>query len=248
MRTIGIDFGMRHIGIALSDEKGKVAFPHSVIPYTKTLVDDVALLIEKEKVTCIVIGESKDFTLKDNPVMKEARAFGDSLAKKTGLSVFYHPEFLTTQEARRDAEEGKRQDARAAALILSNYLDMHTHTEEKKEKELEKQETVTIDDFQKIHIAIGTVTAVSRIPDADKLLQLTVEIGEERPRTIVSGIAPYFENIEELVGKQFAFAINLPPRTLRGVTSEGMILATGDETAFAILTPSQRVPSGSRVR
>lgn len=248
MRALGIDYGSRYVGVAISDPAGKVAFPHSVFENTEGLVDELHRLAEAEKVTVFVIGESKDFSGIDNPIMLEARAFGEKLAAHTSMPIVYHPEFLTTQEARRDSFEGKRLDARAAALILSNYLDMHTHTETTEEVEAAKEPEVSVDDFQKVKIAVGTVTNVARIEGADKLLQLTVELGEDRPRTIVSGIAPYFEDIQDLAGKQFAFVINLPPRTLKGVTSEGMILATGEGDSFAILTPSKRVPSGSRVR
>lgn len=113
---------------------------------------------------------------------------------------------------------------------------------------MDKNEKISYEDFAKLQIKIGTIVAVEVVPDADKLLKLAVEVGEEAPRQIISGIREYMEDPQELVGKQTPFLINLAPRTIRGLVSDGMILAVGDENNFAFLHPHAPVPAGCPVR
>lgn len=113
---------------------------------------------------------------------------------------------------------------------------------------MDNNEKISYEDFAKLQIRIGTIVSVEVVPDADKLLKLAVEVGEEIPRQIVSGIREYMEDPQELVGKQAPFLINLAPRTIRGLVSDGMILAVGDENNFAFLHPHVSVPSGCPVR
>lgn len=107
--------------------------------------------------------------------------------------------------------------------------------------------TISYDDFAKLEIKIGTITAVEVVPDADRLLKLTVDVGETEPRQIVSGIREYFEDMQSLVGKQAPFLTNLEPRMIRGLESQGMILALGTADVFALLHPSAEVPSGTLI-
>jgi methionyl-tRNA synthetase len=109
-------------------------------------------------------------------------------------------------------------------------------------------EQITYDDFAKLHIGIGTIVSVDIVEGADKLLKLAVEVGEETPRQILSGIREYFEDPQSLVGKQFPFVLNLAPRVIRGVESQGMILAASHENDLALLAPTVAVPSGTKVR
>ncbi len=102
---------------------------------------------------------------------------------------------------------------------------------------------ITIDDFSKIEIKIGTIIEVERVPDTDKLYRLTVNVGEEKPRQIVSAIVPFVSE-EDLLGKQCPFVTNLEPRMIRGLESNGMILAIGGEQ-FALLHPHVAVAPGS---
>lgn len=105
---------------------------------------------------------------------------------------------------------------------------------------------ITIDEFSKIEVQIGTVRTAERVPDTDKLLRLTVDFSEESgPRQIVSGIAKYVEAPEDLIGRQLAFVTNLEPRTIRGLESNGMLFAVGNDDTFAFLTPSREVPPGT---
>lgn len=113
---------------------------------------------------------------------------------------------------------------------------------------METPEKISYEDFAKLQIKIGTIVAVEVVPDADKLLKLLVEIGEEEPRQIISGIREYVSDPQELVGRQSPFLVNLAPRTIRGLVSDGMILAVGDETTFAFLQPHTLVPVGCFVR
>jgi methionyl-tRNA synthetase len=106
---------------------------------------------------------------------------------------------------------------------------------------------ISIDDFAKITVQVGTVEVAELVPDADKLLRLVVDFGEEAgPRQIVSGIRAYVETPEELVGRQLAFVTNLAPRRLKGLESDGMLFAVGEGDSFAFLTPDRIVPPGTR--
>lgn len=130
MRYIGIDYGTKKVGLAFSDEAGTMGFPFDVVPNDAKLSDALALLIETERIGGIVIGDSRDFAGNPNPVADPARALGEELSARTGVPVFYEPEMMTTQEAKRDFEgihSHKRGnvDASAAALILTSYLSRH---------------------------------------------------------------------------------------------------------------------------
>ena len=102
---------------------------------------------------------------------------------------------------------------------------------------------ISIDDFKKIEIRVGTVLSAEKVPDTDKLLKLFVDLGEEMPRQIVSGIAEYVTP-EEIIGLQFPFVANLEPRMLRGISSQGMILAATDKVGRPILLTTDK-ESGS---
>ncbi len=111
---------------------------------------------------------------------------------------------------------------------------------------------ITIDDFQKVEIKIGQILSVEKIEGSDKLLKLSVDFKEESPRQIISGISKYFPEEGILVGKKCAFATNLEPRIIRGLSSDGMILAVsgenGDQTFFSLLEVTQDVLPGSSVK
>ncbi len=106
---------------------------------------------------------------------------------------------------------------------------------------------ITYEDFAKLDIRIGTVVAAELVPDTDKLIKCTVDFGEMGQRTIVSGIAEW-KKPEELVGRQLPYIVNLAPRTLRGVISQGMLLAASDEAGVALLAPERTLPAGTRLK
>lgn len=106
---------------------------------------------------------------------------------------------------------------------------------------------ITLNEFQTIEIKIGTIRAAKKVEGADRLLELSVDLGEETPRTIVSGIAETFTAPEDLVGVQCSFVANLEPRTIRGIESQGMILALhGEDGRIVLLKPSEPVPAGTQ--
>src|SRR3989338_26686 len=107
--------------------------------------------------------------------------------------------------------------------------------------------TISLDEFRRAEIRIGTVKSAERIPDTDKLLRLEVDFGEETPRQVLSGIAQYIDPAD-LVGRQFPFITNLEPRLIRGMVSNGMLLAVGDGETFALLSPTRAVSVGSHIR
>ena len=105
----------------------------------------------------------------------------------------------------------------------------------------------TFDDFMKLDLRVGTVLECAKVPKADKLLLFKIDDGLET-RTILSGIAKHF-NPEELIGKQVCFIANLPPRTLRGIVSEGMILSAEDnEGKLSLLTVTPQAKPGSEIK
>ena len=110
------------------------------------------------------------------------------------------------------------------------------------------KENVTIDDFGRMDIRVATILACSKVPKADRLLRFSLDDGTGTPRTIVSGIAKYYPEPEMLVGRQVCFIANFPPRKLKGVESQGMILSAEDKDGrLVLLTPSDIVSPGCSV-
>jgi methionyl-tRNA synthetase len=108
---------------------------------------------------------------------------------------------------------------------------------------------IEITDFAKLDLRVGEVRSAERIPKADKLLLLTVDIGEEKPRQILAGIAQYYAP-EQLLGRKIVVVANLKPRKLRGHESQGMLLAAsiGEEGRPVIATFAEDVPNGARLK
>lgn len=113
---------------------------------------------------------------------------------------------------------------------------------------------ITFNDFQKIEIMVGTILSAEKLDGSEKLLRLSVDFGEEKPRQVVSGIAKTFPptgNSKKLIGKQFLFATNLEPRNIMGLESQAMILAThkpkksGEE--IVLMKPTKKVLNGSKL-
>ena len=125
MRLLGIDYGDKRVGLALTDESGRFALPYKVVANTPQLLETVAEICQDSKVVTIILGESKNWQGKANPIMKRIKAFKVKLAKATDLPIIFEPEFLTSAEAERIQGKGENLDASAAALILKSYLDKH---------------------------------------------------------------------------------------------------------------------------
>src|SRR5688500_15608221 len=108
---------------------------------------------------------------------------------------------------------------------------------------------IEIDDFAKVDLRVGQVLSAERVPKADKLLLLKIDLGEEQPRQVLAGIAQYYEP-EKLIGRKVVVVANLKPRKLRGLESQGMVVAAsyGDEGRPVIATFTEDVPNGARLK
>jgi putative Holliday junction resolvase len=123
MKYLGIDYGAKRVGLAVSDENGKMAFPLDVLSNDKRMMERIKQVCKTERIESIVIGESKDFGGKDNIIMKDAKIFGAGLKKIVKLPIHWEHEFYTSAEAERLQGKHGMLDASAAAIILKSYLD-----------------------------------------------------------------------------------------------------------------------------
>lgn len=105
---------------------------------------------------------------------------------------------------------------------------------------------ITIDDFSKLEMRVGTVVSAAPHPNADKLIVLQVDVGEEEPRQLVAGLRQWYQP-ENMVGMQIVVLTNLQPAKLRGVESRGMLLAAMDDDGVAVLTTDRPKKPGSKV-
>jgi len=108
-------------------------------------------------------------------------------------------------------------------------------------------ELVSIEEFQKLALRVGVVVAAQDHPRADRLLVLAVDLGEREPRQLVAGIRGSYR-AAELVGKQVVVVANLKPAALRGMESQGMVLAASDEASIVLVAPERPVRVGSVVK
>ncbi|HEY1037637.1 MAG TPA: Holliday junction resolvase RuvX [Candidatus Paceibacterota bacterium] len=122
MKYLGIDFGTKRIGLAVSDEAATLAFPKSIVQGGKGAAAEVVAFCEKEGVSVAVIGESKNFKGEENAIMENTRGFAKEL-EAAGLKVVYEPEILSTVQAQQIQGDTGKLDASAAAIILQSYLD-----------------------------------------------------------------------------------------------------------------------------
>ncbi|MES2203157.1 MAG: Holliday junction resolvase RuvX [Patescibacteria group bacterium] len=129
MKYIGIDYGTKRIGVAVSNEDGTMAFPLSTISAGPHALSEVHTLIQNNKAEGVVIGESKNLHNEPNAVQEDIEQFKKDLEELSGLPVAYQAEFFTTAQASRQGQDKRgeggveKSDASAAALILQSYLD-----------------------------------------------------------------------------------------------------------------------------
>ncbi len=110
------------------------------------------------------------------------------------------------------------------------------------------KESISIDDFAKVELKVGKVVRCEKVPKADKLLCSQIDVGEDKLRTVVSGIAAYYSP-EQMVGKRVVVVTNLKPAKLRGIMSEGMILCAEDEDGkLSVVSPEGEIAPGGEVR
>ena len=135
MKYLGIDYGSKRVGLALSDDGATLAFLYDILPNNPDLVYEIASIINKEKIEVVVVGESTDFAGKENKIMVSIKKFVNELEDETGVKVVMQKEFLTSAFSRMNSGKSgnnARQtktaisgpiDSSAAALILQRYLD-----------------------------------------------------------------------------------------------------------------------------
>ena len=123
MRYLGIDYGSKRVGVAVSDELKTFATPLVVFSNTKDLISEISKICREKEIELIVVGESKDFAQVENKIMEEIKPFVKSLEEEIKLPVYMHPEFMTSLEAQQLQGKNEMNDASAAALILKSYLD-----------------------------------------------------------------------------------------------------------------------------
>ncbi len=109
-----------------------------------------------------------------------------------------------------------------------------------------REEKIPYSDFTKVKLKVARVMGAEKVEGADKLLKLTLDAGEESPRVVLAGVAQFYQP-EELADKLVILVSNLQPRQMRGLTSDGMMLAADVDGRPVFLTPSQSVPAGSPV-
>jgi putative Holliday junction resolvase len=122
MRYLGIDFGEKRVGIAISDEEGKFAFPTVVLSNDKELIKNIVDLCMQNRVEVVVMGESRNYQGQINEIMWKIESFKKQL-EIIGYKVVFEPEFMTSVQASQVTGENKMLDASAAAIILQSYLD-----------------------------------------------------------------------------------------------------------------------------
>jgi methionyl-tRNA synthetase len=106
---------------------------------------------------------------------------------------------------------------------------------------------ISIDDFLRIDLRVGTIRRAEPHPNADRLVVLSVDVGEPEERQLVAGIRAAYAP-EQLLGRQIVVVANLKPAMLRGVESRGMILAASDDAGLGIVAPDKAIAPGSRVK
>lgn len=122
MRHLGIDYGTKRVGLALSDEAGQMAFPHTVVPNDAALLSTIKTLVSEKDVAVIVVGHSLNRNGEPNAVHVAVESLIQDITLELGLPVHLEPEQYTTQAATRIQGKNDQTDAAAAALILDSYL------------------------------------------------------------------------------------------------------------------------------
>lgn len=124
MKILGIDYGKKRIGIAITDEENKIAFPKVVLENNKNIINEISKFVLEEGVQKIIIGESKDFKMKDNPIMEDIKKFKKTLEDAFGIQIEMFSEVLSSHQAAKMAgNKNDMIDASAAAIILQSYLE-----------------------------------------------------------------------------------------------------------------------------
>ncbi len=264
MKYLGIDYGEKRVGIAISDVEGKVAFPKIVLENNTDLMQKISDLINESKVEAVVIGESKDYKGGDNKISPKIISFKRELSSIVKLPIFLEPEFMTSMQVEKTFGKTDMLDASAASIILQTFMDKEISRQardrESKEQRAAKNGLpsrgeilpkvnlkITYDDFSKVEMKVGKILSVEAIAGSDKLYKLSVDFLETEPRQIISGIAKYFTDSKILIGKKVVFVTNLEPRPLMGLLSNGMILAAHTDDKLALMEVPEFIKEGTKL-
>ncbi|MBI2019462.1 methionine--tRNA ligase subunit beta [Candidatus Daviesbacteria bacterium] len=106
---------------------------------------------------------------------------------------------------------------------------------------------ISFDDFIKVELKVGTILEAEEIEESEKLIKCMVDLGEREPRQILAGVKQWYK-AEDLKGKQVVVAVNLEPRMMMGMESQGMMLAADPEEGPVFLTVPEDVPAGTKIR
>jgi putative Holliday junction resolvase len=129
MKYLGVDYGAKRVGIAVSDAAGMIAFPRTTIENGSDIVARIARLVAEERAEVIIVGDTRSFSGRENEVTKESDEFAGRLREATGLPVHRVSEVHSSVEASRYSPDGNaHDDSAAAAFILQRYLDMKGNT------------------------------------------------------------------------------------------------------------------------
>ncbi len=248
MKYLGIDYGEKRVGIAISDAEGKVAFPKIVLENNAELVQKISEICVDLGAEAVVIGESKDYKGEENKINPKIIAFKKDLLALIKLPMYLEPEFMSSMQVEKTFGKTDMLDASAASIILQTFLDKEKNRQEKKKTEEKSSGKISIDDFAKVEMKVGKILSVEEIPGSDKLLKLSVDFKEEVPRQILSGIKKHFPDFKVLIGKKVAFVTNLEPREMMGLQSNGMILAVNSGDAFALMEIPENIPEGTKFK
>ena len=140
----------------------------------------------------------------------------------------------------------KKPEVLFARIDEKKFMEELAKETKKLEKKPEPQkEPITIEDFSKVELKVGTIVECQKHPKADRLLVEQIDLGDE-VRQVVSGIAGTYKP-EDLIGKQVVVVTNLAPAKIRGVESNGMILCASQKDELSILSPLAEMPKGSKV-
>jgi len=254
MKYIGIDYGSKRVGIALSDIDGKVAFPKEVMENNSELLLKVLEFAKSESVETIVLGESKNFKGEDNKISSDIEKF-KTVLESNKLKVILEPEFMSSVQVEKNFGKNEMLDASSASIVLQSFLDKQKNIIIEKKTEEPKNSKINYDDFAKVEMRVGKILSAVPVEKSDKLLKLSVDFGiieasnpETREiRQIISGIALYFPEVQTLVGKKVAFVTNLEPRKLMGLLSDGMILAVKSGDLLSLMEVPDSIKEGSRL-
>jgi len=256
MKYLGIDYGEKNVGIAISDIEGKVAFPKIVLQNNAELTENILNICKESEVEAIVIGESKDYKGEDNKISPKVISLKRELLSLVKLPIFLEPEFMSSMQVEKTFGKTEMLDASAASIILQTFLDKEKNrkiAKAKNEKEQKKAEIkiedkkITYDDFKKVQMKVGKILSAEVVAGSDKLYKLSVDFAEGEPRQIVSGIAKYFPDVIQIVGKKVAFVTNLEARPLMGLLSDGMILAVKSDDKLAIMEVPDFIKEGTEL-